>query len=195
MTGITATTELSAIECFNSFFTRNYNKLYGEAISIFKHHDYSQDFMHDVYYKMYRRIHENGEFNGSFHGYFWRSLHNEMLMAYNKNKLRTYIDYDDPKNHPVIEERLQDKHSEEINSQQFYNALQFLCNQLFIFIDKRHSPIKANIFKHYFLGDAKRLTYAKLSKRTGYSTFYISIAIKEIKDDIKENFIKFINKS
>jgi len=178
---------------FKKFFTKNYNKLYNESISIFKHHDYTQDYLHDVYEKVYRNLTGKTSFEGSYHAFCWRAISNEMKMNYNWNKKRTFIDYDHELNHPVIEQQLQYNNQTEINNQQFYNAIEFLCQQLFTFIEQRHTPIKSAIFKHYFLGDTKRSTYQELSKRTGYSTFYISTTIKTIKEDLKHNFITFIN--
>jgi DNA-directed RNA polymerase specialized sigma24 family protein len=192
MTGLTATEPIHIVE-FKRFFTKNYNKLTQESVSIFKHHDYSQDFLHDSFLKVYHNFTAKTGFTGSYHAFIWRSIHNEMLMEYNRSKQKTFIDYDNELNHPVIEKELQHNHLDHENSQALYNALEFLCNQLFLFIEQRHSPVKANIFKHYFLGDHKRSTYQQLSKRTGYSTFYISTTIKTIKQDLKENFITFIN--
>jgi RNA polymerase sigma factor (sigma-70 family) len=190
MTGIT---EPQHITEFKRFFTKNYNKLSQEAISIFKHDDYSQDFLHDSFLKVYNNFCQKTGFTGSYHAFVWRSVHNEMLMEYNRRKQRTYIDYDNELNHPVIEKELQTIDKHEQNQQQLFNALEFLCNQLFLFIDTRHSPVKSAIFKHYFLGDHKRSTYQQLAKRTGYSTFYISTTIKTIKEDLRKNFITFIN--
>ncbi len=114
---------------------------------------------------------------------------------YNKNKKRGYIDFDNELNHPEIEQQLQQGDSGLETQQQFYNAMEFLCNQLFKFIEVRHSRAKSTLFKHYFLGEDKRSTYQQLSKITGYSTFYISTSLRDIKEDLRLNFITFINQN
>lgn len=186
-------TEPKHVKEFKMFFEKNYHKLSQESISISKHHCYSNDFVHDVYVKVYQNLMAKTGITGSFHAFVWRSMHNEYLMQYNREKKRTFIDYDNQLNHPVIEDNLQKKQDLNQQIELYYRSIEYICSKLFLFIETRHSPVKSSLFKQYFLMNTRRSTYDELVKRTGYSKAHISESIKNIKVDLKHNFMHWLN--
>lgn len=183
---------------FDTFLTIQYESLLDDAISIFKHHEHVQDYLHDVIEYTRQRILRSGFTGTDFYRYVWSSLNGKYLTVkrIEKQKRKEYH-YSYPSNNSderelrsEVEEQL--NFMEELNQDhlQYQQDLQYHTKMVIKFVEQRHAPAEASVFKEYFL--EPKATYKKISKRIGLSITYCQKAITPIKKDLKQNYQQWL---
>jgi RNA polymerase sigma factor (sigma-70 family) len=184
---------INLVHAFDKFFASKYDKLLLEARSITQHYDYSEDIVNDTYLKVRTRIWLSGYTGTNFHSFCWTSISNEWKVLCNRRKIRQFIDIHDEENHyrdiEHAEMVLQQINNDNDNQEQYYQTIEFIVRTLFNYIETKYDDRSSSLFKFYFL---EGITYAELSKRTGYSQTYISQTIKPMKLAVKNNFIEYL---
>lgn len=190
---------------FDLFLAKNYQTLYRDAISIFKHHEHTQDYLQDVILYARERISRSGFTGNNYYRYVWASLNGKFLTVKRiERQKKKDFHYEFP-NQDVEYDEVQDANpfsnevelalrlQQEMNDDDllYQEEIQYHCERIFRFVDVRHSPKAAHLFKSYY--KEPKCTYSKLSKRTGYHFSYCQQTISEIKKDIKRNYLVWLN--
>ncbi len=183
------------VQQFDKFFIEHQEQLKADALRM-NSRDY-EDMVMDSYIKIRNRIQLSGftitkysTLNKSLYSFFWRSLYNS-----NKTKKRLdkrkdqMLDASDDVVEYLMDEVLQEQ---EHDKQAYYDRLDVMVRYLFKFVQIRYSDKHNFLFKSYYLNPDTR-SYDKLTASTGYKRKYIVDVIQTIKQDIRTNFIDFIN--
>lgn len=194
LTGVTLW--IDQVRHFDNYFSKNYGKIRNEAVSITQHYQYADDLVNDVYLKVKRRIWLSGFTGTNVHGYIWQSILNEWRLICNKDKVRQFVSIENENSEdehheyrPEVEKKLQEQNEWNEQQEDYYQSVEFVVNILFNYVETRYDQKAATLFKMYFLvGD----TYLELCNITGYSLGYVSKTLKPIKQDVRDNFSKYL---
>lgn len=178
-------------EIYNTIFVNNYDKLLKFCV-------YNEDRLQDTYVDIHDRL------NRITFTAHTSTLLESKLIAYTKTCLFNDWKTDErlkKKNiapedcNFELEEKLlkeQNLNDDNLNHQQ---QLEYVSQKLFEYIKKNYGVEYEYVFVTYYLYDAnnRKITYAQLSKITGYSISKCCKIIQTIKDDLRLNLINYIN--
>jgi hypothetical protein len=176
----------------NEFF----NKYYTDLTIYCDDKNLSHDYLNEVYLKMYKKFY--GEQHKlpakEFYSYVVKSLWNLVLDEKKSIKYKNTLHYntDDVSIIAQVEEHLilQSRYNEDDN---LYNEeIEFLTRMLFKYIkEKGYDDKDVYIIKSYFLEN--KMTYHKLEIKIGINISKIKRVIRGFKNDVKTNFITWLN--
>jgi len=179
----------NALTLYDRWFTENYEMLqeYCHRFRI------EEDILQDVYINVHDRIIRSGYTESYYMTYVKRSIRNLRINEAKKNNGKHWIDYDNEDYSTTVETKLQDERETDYDTQQYREEVMFLSKKIFEYLmhERRITEENLWVFRCYYLMDG-RMTYKKLHVMTGINKNTCTKIIKEIKTDIRMNFLTWL---
>ncbi len=174
-----------AVNIFNTWFGNNYDDL----LKYCKKYHIESDLLNETYLNVHDRIQRSGFTQTYFKTYILRSLRNLQINEGKKTKGRFIVDFDNEDYETVIEDKLQEKDTDDLNSKQYQEDLMYFSKKLFEYLmtGNKYTDEYNFVFRCYYLMNG-RMTYAKLHAMTGIDKSKCTRIIKTMKKDIRQNF-------
>jgi RNA polymerase sigma factor (sigma-70 family) len=175
---------------YNSIYAQNYGHFVGFAQG-------NRDLVHKVYLNIYNNF-QTANFTGKteneilekIYGYCKMSIWNTFLT---EQRLKKHSVAPDECMHQ-LEYILQREEARNEDDRTETQQLEYITMKLFEYLKKNYTESEQYVFRCYFLYDKdKRLTYAQLSKLSGYSISKVCGIVQRIKTDLRKNLINYIN--
>jgi hypothetical protein len=177
---------------YNTIFTNNYGTLLKFAA-------YDADRVHDCFIKVYQRLreitftaHTETEMQTQLITYTKTAIYNTWKTE--KRLEKNTVIPEECKNE--LEYKLLEEEAMNEDNMNHQQQLQYISEKLFEYIKFKYLKDWTYVFVTYYLYDSqnKKITYAELSKITGFSISKCCNIIKSIKQDLKDNLIQYVNK-
>jgi hypothetical protein len=177
------------IKRFDLWVTENYTEL----LKYCKNYRIEEDLLNDTYLNVRERIMRSGFTETYFKTYIVRSLRNLQINEAKKLKNKFYINVDNKDYETNIENTLIENDEIEKDTMQYREDVMSLSKMLFKYIEtKAYDNEMQFVFRCYYLMRG-RMTYAKLTKMTGINKNKCTKIIQTMKQDIRENFLQWLN--
>ena len=176
----------------NDFYIKRYNNLIGYC----NDKNIEHDFLNDVYLKMIKVF--TGDTSNlsdkEYYSYTIKSLWNLMLDNEKSLRKRRTVHYtDSPNIQDELEYKLQIEEQYDKDTILYKEEIEYLTKMLFKYIqDQDYDDKEIYIIKSYFLED--KMTYKKLELKININLHKIKRTIRFFKNDVKTNFIPWLNK-
>jgi len=183
------TTHKNALTLYDRWFEENYEILqeYCHRFRI------SEDILNDVYINVKDRITRSGFTESYYTTYVKRSIRNLQINEAKKLNGKYYIEFDNEDYSVTVENQLQFQQETDDDTKQYREEVMFLSKKIFEYLmyEKRVSEESLWVFRCYYLMSG-RMTYKKLNVMTGINKNTCTKIIKEIKTDIRTNFLTWL---
>ena len=174
---------------FNMWFGQNYPILQKYC----KKYRIEEDYIHESYCNIAQRILRSGYTENFFMTYVKRTIHNMRVNDKKKENGKHFIEIGNEDYTNTIENQLQLEDEIEKDTAQYREDVLFFSRMMFKFInEKQYNEEWQFIFRCYYLMP-NRFTYAKLHTMTGYNKNHCTKVIQTMKQDIRQNFLTWLN--